>query len=118
MVSDARAKVYVEGSRADLRVPFCEIRLGDSPGPGAPTPNPPLRLYDTSGPGGPTAQGLPPLRRPWILARGDVEPYGGRTTELRDDGRAAVRRAAQHGGTEHTGVSRQTGAGMTARPDD
>ncbi|TML38420.1 MAG: phosphomethylpyrimidine synthase ThiC [Actinobacteria bacterium] len=98
MVSGARAKVYVEGSRGDLRVPFSEVGLGDSPGPAGPTPNPPLRLYDTSGPGGPPAQGLPSMRRPWILERGDVEPYQGRATTLRDDGRAAARRAAQGAG--------------------
>ena len=39
----ARRKVYVEGSRPDVRVPFAEVGLtGD---------NPPVRLYDTSGPG-------------------------------------------------------------------
>ncbi|GAB3953176.1 hypothetical protein GCM10027614_58180 [Micromonospora vulcania] len=39
----ARGKVYVEGSRPDVRVPFAEVALtGD---------HPPVRLYDTSGPG-------------------------------------------------------------------
>jgi phosphomethylpyrimidine synthase len=96
MVAGARAKVYVEGSRGDLQVPFNEVRLGDSPG--LPAGNPPVRLYDTSGPGGRAAQGLAPLRGSWILERGDVEAYEGRTTMLRDDGRAAVRRASQGGG--------------------
>ena len=41
----ARRKVWVEGSRPDIRVPFAEVELtGD---------NPPVRLYDTSGPGSP-----------------------------------------------------------------
>ena len=45
-----RRKVYVEGSRPDLRVPFAEIGLtGD---------NPPVRLYDTSGPGSDPEVGL------------------------------------------------------------
>src|SRR5688500_11976277 len=74
----ARRKVYVDG------VPFTEVSLtGDEP---------PVRLYDTSGPGSDPRSGLPPLRRPWILARGDVEEYDGRSPTLRDDGRAAVRR--------------------------
>jgi phosphomethylpyrimidine synthase len=52
-----RQKVYVEGSRPDLRVPFAEVQLtGD---------NPPVRLYDTSGPGSDAEVGLPPLRAPW-----------------------------------------------------
>jgi len=64
-------KVYVAGSRPELRVPMREIALSGG--------EPPLRLYDTSGPytdpGTPVdiKQGLPPLRRPWILGRGDVE---------------------------------------------
>ncbi len=74
----ARRKVYVGG------VPFTEVTLtGDEP---------PVRLYDTSGPGSDPRSGLPPLRRPWILARDDVEEYAGRNPTLRDDGRAAVRR--------------------------
>ena len=38
-----RRKVYVEGSRPDIRVPFAEVELSGG--------NPPVRLYDTSGPG-------------------------------------------------------------------
>src|SRR5690606_38925669 len=43
--------------------------------------NPPLRVYDTSGPYTDPdyrhdfERGLPPLRRPWIEERGDVEAY-------------------------------------------
>ena len=59
-------KVYVQGSRADIRVPMREVRLSN-----------PIRLYDTSGPyTDPDARidyqaGLPPIRRPWIPARGN-----------------------------------------------
>src|SRR5438105_3604008 len=82
-----RSKVYVEGER--VRVPFNEVGLtnGES-----------VRLYDTSGPGSEPAAGLPPLRRPWVLARGDVEEYEGRQVSDRDDGRAAVRRGGAAGG--------------------
>jgi len=52
-----RRKVYVEGSRPEIRVPFAEVELSDG--------NAPFRLYDTSGPGSDPAIGLPPLRRPW-----------------------------------------------------
>jgi phosphomethylpyrimidine synthase len=89
-----RSKVYVEGA-SGVRVPFAEVGLGDSPD-GA--PNPPVRLYDTSGPGSDPAVGLPPLRLPWIVARGDVEEHDGRRPSLRDDGRAAVRRVGAAGG--------------------
>ncbi|MGH2719106.1 MAG: phosphomethylpyrimidine synthase ThiC, partial [Actinomycetota bacterium] len=81
-------KVYVEGSRADLRVPMREIALSPTPSGYGPTPsgsdaNPPIRLYDTGGPytdAGAQVDirlGLAPLRRPWILERDDVEEYPG-----------------------------------------
>ncbi|QKW16256.1 phosphomethylpyrimidine synthase ThiC [Verrucosispora sp. NA02020] len=70
----ARRKVYVEGSRPDVRVPFAEVELtGD---------NPPVRLYDTAGPGSDPEVGLPPLRGPWIAERGDVAPVRGAGTPL------------------------------------
>ncbi|MGH7574544.1 MAG: phosphomethylpyrimidine synthase ThiC [Longimicrobiales bacterium] len=58
-------KVYVDGANG-IRVPFREITLSGG--------NAPLRVYDTSGPSGCDVRiGLPALRRPWTLARGDVD---------------------------------------------
>ena len=58
------SKVYVQAGR--VRVPMREIALSGG--------EPPLRVYDTSGPqGADVREGLPPLRREWILARGGVE---------------------------------------------
>jgi phosphomethylpyrimidine synthase len=54
--------------------------------------NPPVHVYDTSGPhSDPTAdldmyRGLSPLRRAWILERGDVEEYKGRSVQPLDNG--------------------------------
>jgi phosphomethylpyrimidine synthase len=70
----ARRKVYVEGSRPDIRVPFAAVDLAGG--------NPPVRLYDTSGPGSDPEQGLPPLRGRWIAERGDVAPVRGAGTPL------------------------------------
>ncbi|HTL03022.1 MAG TPA: phosphomethylpyrimidine synthase ThiC [Vicinamibacterales bacterium] len=54
-------KVYV----GPLKVPMREITLSGG--------EPPVRVYDTSGPQGHDVRdGLPPLRREWIQARGDV----------------------------------------------
>ena len=92
--NSARSKVYAHGERPDIRVPFTEVRLDDSPGPTGPQPNTPLRLYDTSGPGSVPEQGLPALRAPWVQAREDVEPYSGRAHSLADDGRSAQNRGA------------------------
>jgi phosphomethylpyrimidine synthase len=69
-----RRKVYVQGGRPDIRVPFAEVDLSGD--------NPPVRLYDTSGPGSDPAAGLPPLRGPWIAARDDVRPVRGAGTPL------------------------------------
>ncbi|MHB8319553.1 MAG: phosphomethylpyrimidine synthase ThiC [Acidimicrobiales bacterium] len=90
---DSRLKVYVEGPTQDIRVPFVEVSLGSSNIDGGdPEPNDPVRLYDTSGPGSDPRVGLSPLRSAWINARGDVEAYEGRNVDVRDDGRAALRR--------------------------
>ena len=68
-------KVYVEGSRPDIRVPFREITLAPTKTSGVDEQNPPLLVYDTSGPyTDPSAnidlrQGLPELRRAWIEER-------------------------------------------------
>ncbi|HET7477060.1 MAG TPA: phosphomethylpyrimidine synthase ThiC [Dermatophilaceae bacterium] len=93
MSTSARSKVYVEGSRTDITVPFVEVSLADSHSPGGvAVPNPPHHLYDTSGPGSVPEEGLPPLRGAWVAERGDVEEYAGRERTLADDGLRAVRR--------------------------
>ncbi|GAA2620512.1 phosphomethylpyrimidine synthase ThiC [Paractinoplanes durhamensis] len=55
-----RRKVYVEGSRPELQVPFTELELTDDST---------FRLYDTSGPGSDPSVGLPPLRSGWSQGR-------------------------------------------------
>jgi len=80
-------KVYIEGSRPDLRVPFREISLSPTKTSGADEENPPLLVYDTSGPySDPEAEidlrrGLPELRRAWIEERGDTERLDGPTSD-------------------------------------
>ncbi|NYT77528.1 phosphomethylpyrimidine synthase ThiC [Alcaligenaceae bacterium] len=72
-------KVYVTGSRPDLRVPFREISQDDTPTMFGGEKNPPLTIYDTSGPyTDPAAtidlrKGLAPLREAWITERNDTE---------------------------------------------
>ena len=59
---------------------------------GAIETNEPVRVYDCSGPWGDPAftgtseEGLPALRRDWILKRGDVEEYDGREVKPKDNG--------------------------------
>ncbi|MCX8086140.1 MAG: phosphomethylpyrimidine synthase ThiC [Rhodocyclaceae bacterium] len=72
-------KVYVTGSRPDIRVPMREIRQSDTPTSHGGEKNPPIYVYDCSGPyTDPDAridirEGLPPLREAWIEERGDTE---------------------------------------------
>jgi phosphomethylpyrimidine synthase len=90
----ASNKVYVPGSlHPNLRVPMREIEVSPTKSyTGAVTPNDPVRVYDCSGPWGDPAfagtseQGLPPLRRDWILQRGDVEEIAGREVKPQDNG--------------------------------
>ena len=85
-------KTYVLGSRPDIRVPQREILLTPTEGRLGLEANPPFRVYDTSGPHSDPAvpidvrQGLPPLRRQWILERGDVEEHEGRGIRPGDNG--------------------------------
>jgi phosphomethylpyrimidine synthase len=90
----ASKKVFVEGKiHPDVRVPMREIAVSDTKSyAGAVTPNDAVRVYDCSGPWGDPAftgsveEGLPALRRDWILKRGDVEEYEGREVKPIDDG--------------------------------
>ncbi len=75
-------KIYVKGSRADIRVPMREISQSPTPidmANGGAEENPPIYVYDTSGPySDPAAKidirkGLPALRAGWIEERQDTE---------------------------------------------
>jgi len=86
-------RVYIAGSRGDLRVPMREIELSPTRLPnGTEVPNEAVRVYDTSGPWGDpgfhgdSQRGLPPLRAGWIRERGDVEEIKGRDVRPIDDG--------------------------------
>lgn len=76
-------KVYVQGSRADIQVPFREISLSDTPSQFGAEKNPPVMVYDTSGPYTDPAinidirSGLPALRAKWIEERNDTEQLDG-----------------------------------------
>jgi phosphomethylpyrimidine synthase len=64
----------------DVRVPFREVQLSPTKAfNGEVEANAPVRVYECSGPWGDPGftgnveHGLPPLRRDWILARGDLD---------------------------------------------
>ena len=72
-------KVYVTGSRPDIRVPMREISQTDTHTLNGIEKNPPIHVYDCSGPyTDPAAKidirsGLPALREGWIAERNDTE---------------------------------------------
>ncbi|MBL0680135.1 phosphomethylpyrimidine synthase ThiC [Aeromonas dhakensis] len=81
-------RIFIQGSRPDIRVPLREIQLVDTFVGGtkeAPQfePNEPVPVYDTSGPYGEDAapidvrRGLPRLRENWVLERADTEALEG-----------------------------------------
>ena len=104
-------RVYVEGSRPDLRVPFREIELQPTRLPdGRLQANDPVRVYDTSGPWGDpdfaadVRHGLPAVRAAWIEERGDTETYDGRKIRPEDNG---LRHGQGAGQEEFPGGKRQ-----------
>ena len=90
---EGMSRVYLPGSRPDLRVPFREIELQPTRMPdGRLQENDPVRVYDTSGPWGDpdfaadVRHGLPAPRAAWIEERGDTEIYPGRQIRPEDNG--------------------------------
>ena len=81
-------KIYVEGSRPDIRVPMREITQYDTTTESGTEKNPVIPVYDTSGAyTDPDVEvdllkGLAPLREKWIEERGDTEVLDGPTSEF------------------------------------
>jgi phosphomethylpyrimidine synthase len=95
-------KIYVEGSRPDIRVPMRAIHQSDTGAAFGAEPNPPLFVYDTSGPYTDPGvaidirAGLPCPRTPWILGRADTAELPGPSSaygieRLNDPALAALR---------------------------
>ncbi|MHB1241382.1 MAG: phosphomethylpyrimidine synthase ThiC, partial [Gammaproteobacteria bacterium] len=80
-------KVYVAGSRPDLRVPMREVSQSATPADFGAEPNPAITVYDTSGPyTDPEVvidlrRGLEAVRAPWLRERGDTEALTGPSSE-------------------------------------
>jgi phosphomethylpyrimidine synthase len=81
-------KIYVTGSRPDIRVPMREITQSDTNESFGSEKNPPVYVYDTSGAySDPEASidirsGLPALRQAWIEERGDTESLSGLSSDF------------------------------------
>lgn len=81
-------KVYVQGSRPDIRVPMREISLDVTPTDFGGEINAPVTVYDTSGPytdpnvSIDVRKGLADVRSAWIEDRGDTEKLPGLSSEF------------------------------------
>ena len=81
-------KIYVQGSRPDIRVPMREISLDVTPTDFGGEINAPVTVYDTSGPYTDpdvtidVRKGLADVRSAWIEDRGDTEKLPGLTSEF------------------------------------
>jgi len=81
-------KVYVTGSRDDIRVGMREIDQDNTPDSMGFEVNPPIPVYDTSGPfSDPDIEidlmkGMPDVRGNWIAERNDTEQLDGPTSEF------------------------------------
>ncbi|MEA3242195.1 MAG: phosphomethylpyrimidine synthase ThiC, partial [Pseudomonadota bacterium] len=81
-------KIYVEGSRPDLRVGMREIQQADTAASMGTEKNPPITVYDTSGPyTDPEVRidllkGLPDVRSAWIDERNDSERLDAPSSEF------------------------------------
>jgi len=97
-------RVYLEGKiHQGLLIPMREVELAETTHPnGRVEVNEPVRIYDTSGPwgdpefSGDVTEGLPPLRRDWILGRNDVEEYDGRDVKPEDNGYLSDEHASRY----------------------
>ncbi|TAJ80355.1 MAG: phosphomethylpyrimidine synthase ThiC [Gallionellaceae bacterium] len=100
-------KIYVEGSRPDIRVPMREITLTDTHLNNGVEKNPPIYVYDCSGPYTDPAvkidirSGLAEMRAGWIAERNDTEALPHLTSEygrqrLNDPALADMRFNLQH----------------------
>ncbi|MEE2703415.1 MAG: phosphomethylpyrimidine synthase ThiC [Myxococcota bacterium] len=109
----ASRRVYLTGSRPDIRVPMREVELADSAADGDSVRNPPLRLYDTSGPWGDpdlkldVNSGVPTLRRPWVIERDDTEATPRREPPPKQNGQSS---------TEPEPAPERASAPLRARP--
>jgi phosphomethylpyrimidine synthase len=87
-------RIYVAGKRfPEIQVSLRAIEQSPTRTSNKDTEaNPAVHVYDTSGPWGDpmmecdVRKGLLPLRRSWILGRGDVAEYDGRRARPQDDG--------------------------------
>ncbi len=87
-------KIYVAGSRPDIRVPMRQVQQDDTPASFGVEKNPPITVYDTSGPySDPDASidlmgGLPDVRAGWIDERNDTGLLDGPSSDFGNERQA------------------------------
>lgn len=109
-------KIYVQGSRPDIRVPMREVEQAITSTDRGDEINPPIPIYDTSGPyTDPQAHidllaGLAPVRNQWIAERNDTEQLSGPSSEFGSERQSDP--ALAHLRFEHIHAPRKAKPGM------
>jgi len=112
-------KIHVQGSRPDLQVPMREVSQAQTPTLFGGETNPDITVYDTSGPyTDPNytvdlVAGLPALRAPWIMERGDVEQLQGLTSAFGRERAADAKLDAVRFSHTRTPLRAKPGANVT-----
>ncbi len=113
-------KVYITGSRPDVKVPMREIKLTDTKkADGSIEENRSIMAYDTSGPmTDPNftldlEQGLPKLRQTWIEERNDTEVVEARGYQPGDDGQGGDENRVPFQSLEKTALRAKPGANVS-----
>ena len=81
-------KIFIEGSRPDIRVGMREVECSVTTSTSESEENPPVTIYDTSGPftdpdvSVDLMKGIPEVRSAWIKERGDTASLDGLSSEF------------------------------------
>jgi phosphomethylpyrimidine synthase len=115
-------KVYIQGSREDIKVPMREIALTPTVKDDIEQENSAVRVYDCSGPFTDSdietdiRKGLPLTRRKWILERNDVQEYTGRIIKPEDNGYkigGSIKQEEVFSGLDRRPLRAKTGTNVT-----
>ncbi|MCK5726801.1 MAG: phosphomethylpyrimidine synthase ThiC [Thiotrichaceae bacterium] len=108
-------KVYLQGSRPDIRVGIRQIQQTETEASFKSAPNPPIPVYDTSGPFTDPditidlTKGIPDVRATWIAERDDTELLAGPSSKYGQERQANPELASLR--FEHVRLPRKAKAG-------
>lgn len=112
-------KIYIAGSRPDIRVPMREITVAETPTSAGNEYNPPVTVYDTSGPytdpdvSIDIRNGLAAIRSSWIERRQDTEQLTSLSSQFSQQRQANAELQAMRFALTHTPRRAKAGHNVT-----